>query len=399
MNLNKSMNTRHYPMISIDNDSLAKELEKLHILIIPKNIARYNDENQIVELYLSRYGIKKIPEKFFENPMFSKMQKLHLNSNKLSQIDKSLFDPLKDLKFLNLSRNNLKALGDNYFKNLRSLEDLDLSNNDISELEPYSFGGLSNLKKLKLKNNQLTSLADNLFLDCSNLSFLDLSINRFRTLSNALIKLPKKLSFLDLSSNYMPHEIANTYRNDKVIASFLRELTEFSEKSNLELNITDLDKIVKQFLFDCLMSVYHYSMNVPILNYSLLNIILGYMVKNFHLLSNFISNSRKELSFQDTITLWSNCLSTFEPIENALMEILESSEIENERRRRILERKQKMLNELEREIEEMGGAMDYKIKKSNIDELEELEPIHENLFNLLKKFMSWNSPQLSTIFL
>ena len=52
-------------MISIENEQLAKALERLKILIVPKNIAIYNDENQIIELYLSRFGLKEIPEDFF----------------------------------------------------------------------------------------------------------------------------------------------------------------------------------------------------------------------------------------------------------------------------------------------------------------------------------------------
>ncbi len=122
------------------------------------------------------------------------------------------------------------------------------------------------------------------------------------------------------------------------------------------------------------------------------------MTKNFHLLVNFIEQRKKDLTFRETLQLWNMCLHYFQPIEKSLVSLLNTAEADNERQRRIIERKQKLMTELEREILEYGGAMDYKFKKSDIKEIE-LEPVHKNLFNLIKQYLDWNVPEFSTIFL
>ena len=387
-------------MISIENELLAKELEKLNILIIPKNIAVYNSENQIIELYLSRYGIKTIPKDFFSNKIFAHIQKLFLNSNKIVSLGDDLFSPLKELKYLNVGRNFITKISKKTFLNLQLLQELDLSNNKISFIEEQSLDDLLSLEIFNLKNNFLEDIDDQLFSKLSKLRSLNLGINKFRFVPRSLFYLyNNNLEFLNLNGNYLPSELSKTFKNSKVSRSFISELNEFWKKDNSELNIPDIDTIIRQYLFDSLMSVYHYSVNVPVLNYSLLGIMLGYMAKNFHLLVNYFSTLSHELTFQEIITLWYNVISLFDKtIEKALLEILDESEMQNERQRRILERKEKMLSELEKEIEQSGGLMDYAFKKTPIEELE-IEPIHENLFNLIKQFMDWNRPNLSTIFL
>lgn len=386
-------------MISIENEQLAKALERLKILIVPKNIAIYNDENQIIELYLSRFGLKEIPEDFFSIKLFEHLQKLYLNSNKLIKIQPNLFTSLNRLQYLNLGRNYLNKIDDSVFSSLQELEELDLSNNRIDRLDDKIFSELKSLRILNLKNNLLEDIPENCLISCQKMEQLDLSINKFRFLPKALNTFQNgNLTHLDLKGNYIPYEFAKTYITKPVIHSFITELSEFWKENNSDLTIPDLNKIVKQYLFDSLMSVYHYSVNVPVLNYSLLGITLGYMTKNFHLLTSYFEDKKSELSFIQTLLLWQLSLKTFEPIEESLKKLLNTNEVDNERQRRILERKQKLLNELEREVIEYGGIMDYKFKKDDINELE-LEPVHKNLFNLIKQFMDWNTQEYSKIFL
>lgn len=381
--------------MSHENLDLTTALQEIHILIVPKNIAIYNSDNHIVELYLSRFGIKTIPSDFFQKPIFQKLEKLYLNSNKLNELNDKVFSPLKNLHFLNLSRNYLKKVERNTFSQLTSIEQLDLSNNLISEIEEYSFSDLKKIVNLNLKNNQLETLPDKLFVNPS-LTYLDLSINKLRKIPLAIIQLySSNIAHLDLKRNYIPSEFAKTFTTSPVIHSFISEMKEFWNKNIEDIQITNLDLIIKQYLFNALMSVYHYSVNVPVINYSLLNITLGYMTKNFYLLSSFIGES-KELSFRQNLVLWYKCLDAFKPIEEALMKLLSTTEDSNERQRRILERKEKSINEIENEVVELGGIFDFKFKKV---EISEIEPVHENLFALIKQFMDWNTQDYSTVFL
>ncbi len=386
-------------MISNENEELRRALEKLKILIVPKNIAIYNDENLITELYLSRFGMKEIPSDFFTNPIFEHLEKLFLNSNKLIDIKQNLFKPLNQLKYLNLGRNYLTSIDKDTFSSLQALEELDVSNNNISQIDTQSFSNLQNLTILNIRNNQLEKIPDDLFFPCKNLVNLDLSINKFRVLPKALkVFHDSNLQFLNLNGNYIPSEFAKAFKARSVIHSFLSELNEFWKNEDSNLDLPDLDKIIKQYLFDSLMSVYHYSINVPVLNYSLLSITLNYMTKNFHLLSSYFADKKIDLSFRQTLSLWYFCLYTFAPVEDSLVKLLDTHEEDTERQRRILERKQKLMSELEREVMEHGGIMDYKFKKIDIERLE-LEPVHENLFNLIKQYLKWNIPEYSTVFI
>ena len=369
------------------NNQLHTALQQLNILIVPKNIAVYNKENQIVELYLSRYVIKSIPENFFQNPIFENVEKLHLNSNKINFLHERTFQYLKKLQFLNFSRNYLQKVEKGLFRNLNNLLELDLSNNKLTDFEESSFDDLTSLKTIILKNNYLEELPANLFEKTLNVTQLDLSINKFRNVPKAISKIhSKKVNFFDLKGNYIPNEFAKTFITSPVIHSFISEVREFWNSNVVEISIPNLDVIIKQYLFNSLMSVYHYAVNVPVLNYSLLGITLGYMTKNFHLLTNYIG-STIDLSFRQNLQLWQICLENFKPIENALMKILETNEEMNVRQRKTIENG---------EFTELGELIDYKFKKTDIHEL---IPVHENFFTLIKQFLSWNNPHYSTIFL
>ena len=370
------------------NNQLYTALQRLNILIVPKNIAVYNKENQIVELYLSRYGIKSIPENFFQDPIFECVEKLHLNSNKITSIPYNTFHPLKNLQFLNLSRNYLQKVEKGCFNNLNNLLDLDLSNNKLTDIDESSFDELTSLVSVSFKNNSLEDLPANLFDKTVNLTHIDLSINKFKNVPKAISKIyTKKVTYLDLKGNYIPIEFAKTFTTGPVIHSFISEVKEFWNSNLEEISMPDLDLIIKQYLFNSLMSVYHYAVNVPVLNYSLLGITLGYMTKNFHLLTNYIG-STINLTFRQNLQLWQKCLEDFKPIEDALMKLLETKEDSTEYQRKTMEKK---------EFIELGELVDYKFKKADI--FHELIPVHENFFTLIKQFLSWNNPHYSTIFL
>ena len=172
-------------MISIENEHLATALKKLNIFIVPKNIAIYNNEGQITELFLSRFGLKEIPKDFFEDPIFSNIEKLYLNSNKLTVIPNNSFKPLKKLKYINLSRNFITRISTNTFPSLQKIIEIDLSNNTLTEIEDQSFKNLKELKIINLKNNALENLSLELFVNLK-IKSLNLSINKFRNLPKAL---------------------------------------------------------------------------------------------------------------------------------------------------------------------------------------------------------------------
>lgn len=106
-------------------------------------------------LQINYRRLQELPESILTDPVFSKLQKLHLKRNLL----KSLPDNMKNLSGLvelYLHSNEIQVLPDG-IKDLVSLQYLDISSNVLSHL-PDSIGELSKLRKLQVSNNRLKKI-------------------------------------------------------------------------------------------------------------------------------------------------------------------------------------------------------------------------------------------------
>ena len=363
--------------------------------VVPKNIGKFVNGN-LEELYLSRIGINLIPITFFDDPFFSNLRKLHLNTNKLSSIPSNLFKPLKNLEYLSVRKNQIYTLNHDSFAGLHNLKTLNLSNNIITEIDKDTFKDLKKLESLNLKQNQITEIPENVFNSCPNLYYLNLSMNLLTEFPKALLR-QQNLSNLLLSKNLIPYEFAKDFISSKTIKLISNEFTEYYNKKFSPL---DLNKdIIRQFIFDQMLATYHFIVNTPIKQHSLKTLILSYMAKNFNLILDQNELLVQNLEFRQVISVWKTCLELFEPINMELNKFLNLKEDLNEKKRRALERNEARMKEIEASIIESGGILD-------IDEVLETkinpEPIDFQdlaFFNIIKKFWDWNNPELSTLFL
>lgn len=106
-------------------------------------------------LHINYRRLQELPEAILSDPVFNKLQKLHMKRNLL----KSLPDNLKNLSGLvelYLHSNEIQVIPEG-IRDLGSLQYLDISSNQIAHL-PESIGQLSNLKKLHVSNNRLKKI-------------------------------------------------------------------------------------------------------------------------------------------------------------------------------------------------------------------------------------------------
>lgn len=200
-------------------------------------------------LDLSNNRIKTI-NKIFKS--LSKLEKIYLSNNAISNIEKGTFLNQIDLKELYLDSNFISNLDKHLFESLSNLEILSLSNNKIHDTVNNSFYGLSNLKNLQLDNNYLKSiifnrinkleelyLSGNLieiidlstFNNYENLRVLDLSNNMIKSIPQNLFLYAKTLESFSISNNNLDNFNLCNYNSSYLIALYLNNI-----KAEIKIN-------------------------------------------------------------------------------------------------------------------------------------------------------------------
>jgi Leucine-rich repeat (LRR) protein len=142
---------------------------------------------------------------------------LYLYNNKLTYLDKDIFNNLINLQELFLYNNNLTHLDKDIFKNLTNLKLLNLSYNNISSLDKDIFKYLTNLKVLLLHNNHLTILNNNIFNNLTNFQYLKLSNNKLTSLPSSITNCRNLINiyYYNNEINYIPPNIHRFLNNLK----------------------------------------------------------------------------------------------------------------------------------------------------------------------------------------
>ena len=152
------------------------------------------------ELYLSRLGLKQLPESIGR---LTQIKSLHLDNNQLTQLPKSIGN-LIQLRTLFLHNNPLTQLPES-IGNLSQLRILFILNSQLTQL-PESIGNLTQLERFFLRDNQLTKLPDSI----RNLSQLE----RLYLHGNAALGLPREVLGPDIRESEKaakPADILNYY--------------------------------------------------------------------------------------------------------------------------------------------------------------------------------------------
>ena len=132
----------------------------------------------------------------------TKLTRLNMFSNKISEILPGTFENMDSLENLRLRHNKIDHLDSAVFSGLFKLKHVDLSANKLQYLQPHTFLGLPNIKRLSLENNrELYIPNDRYFMNSHSLSELDIKRCNISSLSVDSFAKVTALTSLDISHN------------------------------------------------------------------------------------------------------------------------------------------------------------------------------------------------------
>lgn len=180
-------------------------------------------------LDLSRNNIDKLPSSQFS--ALSRLQKLYLQGNGLTNLADRALEGLVALTVLKLSDNNLVSLPPELFADTKEIREMYLQNNSINVLAPGLFNELTQLLVLDLSHNEITTdwINTATFAGLIRLVVLDISHNRITKLEQSVFRDLYSLQILRLNDNFIDYIPENT----------------FSALSNLHTLIISNNKITK----------------------------------------------------------------------------------------------------------------------------------------------------------
>ncbi|QDU34382.1 Leucine Rich repeats (2 copies) [Poriferisphaera corsica] len=176
---------------------------------------------------------------------FDNLKFLSLVANKLTSIDASFFQNMKNIEDVHLAFNyDLTTIAEDTFKDLKKIKTITLTNCNKLNLIDGTFNNLTTLEELDLSDTNTTHITTNTFKNLPNLETLRLGSNNIQSIESGAFKdltAIKYLSFMDANLDIL----------DLTDAS-LRNLEEFREPDQIHTAIlTRLD--IDQDSFDVLM--------------------------------------------------------------------------------------------------------------------------------------------------
>jgi Leucine-rich repeat (LRR) protein len=190
-------------LTSIDEDSFkgCKDIKKIEIKStkiqeFPENLFAMN--KKLSELIFSTLEIKTLPEKIFASQ--TELTSLSLKSIPFAYLPTNIFNPLTKLERLHLTEVNLKV-NPKWFKTLTKLIKLGLSMNRITDLPKDVFSSLESLEHLDLSENQIKVIDSDMFGSNNKLQSIDFSNNQVYAFDEKIIKKNPRLNFLSIDSN------------------------------------------------------------------------------------------------------------------------------------------------------------------------------------------------------
>ncbi|CAH1253365.1 LRIG2 [Branchiostoma lanceolatum] len=133
---------------------------------------------------------------------FSNLNKLSLESNRLTNVKQTWFTGLEKLLVLNLFNNSIKEIEPLAFLHLTSLNVLDLENNLLQVVNPSWLFGLKGSLRLNLRSNAIDSISPGSFQHLQ-LTLLDLRGNDLSCLDGEVLSGQSSLSMLHVSSGML----------------------------------------------------------------------------------------------------------------------------------------------------------------------------------------------------
>ncbi|KAF7990763.1 hypothetical protein HCN44_000568 [Aphidius gifuensis] len=164
-------------------------------------------------LNLNNNKIIRIHPNFFIQRLGSNIEELLIINNNINHINeiRSIFEALPKLKLLDLSYNFIEEIPFGSLRGHLNLERLHIDHNQLTYIQRETFTSMPLLRELRLKNNSLTNSIELPFWNLPNLKGLDLSQNYFRHIDSMVIANLPNLRILDLSGNGISHIEPETF--------------------------------------------------------------------------------------------------------------------------------------------------------------------------------------------
>lgn len=165
-------------------------------------IPDFGNLNKLVDnLYLSKNNIIGLYKN--NTSHLTNVSSLHLDYNRISEIEPGVFLQLKKLADLKLNQNSLSIIKTGMFRDLPSLSTLRLGVNKIVAIEKDAFVNLPKLTMLDLTNNTLSSIRGESLNSLPSLNTLFLYYNQFSDVPGVLCQKLPALKRLYLKGNYI----------------------------------------------------------------------------------------------------------------------------------------------------------------------------------------------------
>ncbi|XP_066478770.1 slit homolog 1 protein [Tiliqua scincoides] len=163
---------------------------------VPKNIPRSAER-----LELNGNNITRINKNDFAG--LKQLRVLQLMENQITVVERGVFDDMKELERLRLNRNQLHTLPELLFQNNQALSRLDLSENLLQAVPRKAFRGATDLKNLQLDKNHISCIEEGAFRALRGLEVLTLNNNNISTIPISSFNHMPKLRTFRLHSNQL----------------------------------------------------------------------------------------------------------------------------------------------------------------------------------------------------
>ncbi|XP_045449889.1 toll-like receptor 6 [Melitaea cinxia] len=172
------------------------------INVLPPGLFRGLEELQVLDLSRNELTSQWINKGTFVGLL--RMVILNISLNRLSRIDRYMFQDLYSLQKLNLEHNEITSIDEHAFEELRNLHSLTLSNNKIVHIHIHIFTDLHVLHELFLDNNKIKHIDENAFDNMTTIEDLGLNDNFLSSIPLSIRKL-RSLKSLDIGNNNITH--------------------------------------------------------------------------------------------------------------------------------------------------------------------------------------------------
>lgn len=156
------------------------------------------------------------------------LKRFDISINNLNILHYDSFSYMHYLRVLDLTKNVINYLSENIFCNNKDLEELYLAANNIDILPERLFSNLRRLWKLILNKNRIREIGQRLFSNMDSISILDLSFNLITVLEAGTFDSNTNLTELYLNDNritMLPDGLFNKLENLKIIHLERNQLT------------------------------------------------------------------------------------------------------------------------------------------------------------------------------